>query len=686
MCPMYLLLIAGLTTFSEATALSRHSVLLEVEQRGLQGGPSFGALITALRNVGQSCEEEDEAAKKALNTKKSSCKTALAEKKSAINGAKRTMEQAKADLKELKADKEETEESIKGLKVDMGGCNGELDKLGKKLSDKRGQFADKRKKIEEELTALEKTITKQKAKSASLSQFLPTGNNLGVSFVQTAEEQGSAGPGNIKALKVDKEKVQRNLDAEREAFNTEESKLLGLIETERKKLRDLQQDLEAKQPALAEIEEKISETNRKITSAKRSLDRDQSLEKSIGVQCDRWVENSKSQTKIRRDALIQIKMAVKLLQTMDGASLFQKDLGNSTFQAAVNFLQTRSRVSFEGAADVFNDGNGDAGASELQEGMEADASLAGRFSDVAAADPFASVKKLIQGLIANLKAEDAKDGNQQKYCDEQYSKNRRDQQNRKNDLDLKLAEVRNHKHEIIKYKDNLAYFDAEISRLQQEIAASEAEMRQMKADVKSEIDDHNLAIRILEQSVHALKTLCGLSLVQTGAGSTHRQAQCGEVVEIIKDAKSKFKEQNRAAQAAVTEMETLSKNSIKDANDAKNAKSSEKATTVSTLASRKDAMLQAADEVKSITGDIASLKASKENLDQTCGPNIVDADDRIKRLQEEIEGLKNALQVLEGEAVPTLGSLVQEWPQKPLPAGMGPSALQRAAEAVGLDQ
>merc|ERR1719156_27761 len=141
------------------------------------------------------------------------------------------------------------------------------------------------------------------------------------------------------------------------------------------------------------------------------------------------------------------------------------------------------------------------------------------FNEATAADPFASVKKLIQGLIANLKAEDAKDGNQQKYCDEQYSKNRRDQQNRKNDLDLKMAEVRNHKHEIIKYKDNLAYFDAEISRLQQEIAASEAEMRQMKADVKSEIDDHNLAIRILEQSVHALKTLCGLSLVQTGAGS-----------------------------------------------------------------------------------------------------------------------------------------------------------------------
>merc|ERR1719321_1250580 len=108
---------------------SRHKVLVEAEQTGLQGGPSFGALITALRNVGQSCEEEDETAKKALNAKKDSCKTALAEKKSAINGAKRTMEQAKADIKELKADKAETEEAIKGLKVDMAGSNGELDKL-----------------------------------------------------------------------------------------------------------------------------------------------------------------------------------------------------------------------------------------------------------------------------------------------------------------------------------------------------------------------------------------------------------------------------------------------------------------------------------------------------------------------------------------------------------------------------
>jgi len=682
MFQMYLL-IAGLTNFSEAIAMSRHTALVEAEQSGLQGGPSFGALITALKNVGQSVEEEDVAAKKALNAKKSSCKTAIAEKKSAINAAKRTMEQAKADITELKADKADTEEAIKGLKVDMGGSNGELDKLGSKLSGIRGKFADKRAEIEKELTALEKTITKQQAKS--FSQFLPTSSSLGVSLVQTSEEQGavSAGPGNIKALKADKAKVQRNLNAERDAFSKEEDELSALIDTERKKLRDLTQDLEAKQPALAEIEEKISETNRKITSAERSLDRDKKLKTSIEAQCDRWQDNSKSQTKIRRDALIQIKMAVKLLQTMDKSLLFQTDLGNSTVQAALDFLQTRSRVSFEGSSDFFNDGSVDAasfqGTSELQEGMLADASGA------IAADPFASVKKLIQGLIANLKAEDAKDGNQQKYCDEQYGKNRRDVQNRKNDLDLKLAEVRNHKHEIIKYKDNLAYFDAEIGRLTQEIAASEAEMNQMKVDVKAEIEDHNLAIRILEQSVHALKTLCGLSLVQTSTGSTHRQAQCGEVVEILKDAKKKFVEQNNAASSAVQEMDTLTKQSVKDATDAKNAKSSEKATTVSTMATRKDAQLQAEDEVKSITGDIGALKAAKENLDQQCGPNIVSADDRIKALQEEIEALKNALEVLEGEAVPTLGSLVQEWPQKPVLAG-DVAPLQRAAEAVGLDQ
>jgi len=286
-------------------------------------------------------------------------------------------------------------------------------------------------------------------------------------------------------------------------------------------------------------------------------------------------------------------------------------------------------------------------------------------------------------MIMNLKAEDAKDGNQQKFCDEQYSKTRRLTQNKKNELDLKVAEVRNHKHEIIKYQDTLAYYDAEISRLQQEIAASKAELTQMKADVKAEIEDHNLALRILDQSIHALKTLCGLSLVQTSAGLSHRGAQCQEVVTILKDAKQKFKEQNRAATAAVQEMDTLTGKSVADATDAKNAKASEKSTTVSTMASRKDAMLQAEDDIKAIKADIASLKATKDNLDQACGPNIVSADDKIKRLQEEIAALKEALQVLEGEAIP---ALVQEWPQKPDGDVAAPSSLQKAAEAVGLDQ
>lgn len=660
-----------------------------MEQNGLQGGPSFSALITALRNVGQSVEEEDESAKAALNQKKSKCKSTLAEKKKQINAANRAKDQAKADLEEYKADSTETDEAIKNIKVEIGGSNGELDKLGKKLSTIRGQFQDKRKKIEEELTALEKTITKAQAKGASLSQFLP-GNNLGVSFVQTSEEQ--LGP-NIKALKADKNKVQRNLDKERDAFNDEESKLLGLIETERKKLRELQQDLEAKQPALAEIEEKISETHRKITSADRSIKRDEALRKAMGSQCDRFVENSKSQTKIRRDALTQIKMAVKLLRTMDGASLYQKDMGdiaNSTLQAAVSFLQTRSQTQFDIASlsdpgltvaqTLAEDAGSFQGPSALQEGVDAS------FQEANAADPFASVKKLIQGLIANLKAEDAKDGNQQKYCDEQYSKNRRDQQNRKNDLDIKLSEVRNHEHEIIKHKDSMAFFEEEISLAQKEIQESQAEIAKMKDQVKSEVEDHNLAIRILDQSVHALKVLCGLSLVQIGTGSTHRGAQCGEVVTILKDAKKKFKEQNAAAQSALQEMETLTQKSIDDATAAKTSKEQEKSTTLSTLGSRKDALMQAKDDVKSIKGDIGALVQTKDNLDQQCGPNVVSAEDRIKRLQEEIESLKNALQVLEGEAVPTLGGLVQEWPQKPVSDAAGPSALQRAADAVGLDQ
>merc|ERR1719161_1243567 len=111
------------------------------------------------------------------------------------------------------------------------------------------------------------------------------------------------------------------------------------------------------------------------------------------------------------------------------------------------------------------------------------------------------------------------------------------QQDKANDLDLKKAEVRNNKHAIQRFQDDVGFLGSEIARLEQETQKAKADLAKQQEQVKTETEDHNLAIRIVEQSVHVLKTLCGLSLVQTGSGSqvflqagvTHKTAQCGEV-------------------------------------------------------------------------------------------------------------------------------------------------------------
>merc|ERR550537_867738 len=89
--------------------------------------------------------------------------------------------------------------------------------------------------------------------------------------------------------------------------------------------------------------------------------------------------------------------------------------------------------------------------------------------DAVEGDPFASVKKMIKGLIENLQAANNKDQGQQKYCDEQMAKNRREQQTAKNDLDMKKAEARNHQHGITRFTDSVKFFADEIARMKIEL-------------------------------------------------------------------------------------------------------------------------------------------------------------------------------------------------------------------------
>lgn len=649
-----------------------------------QPSGSFSQLVTTLKNVLQSVQEEEKQNKALLTEKKSFCKSTLAEKKKSINDATRTIDQAKADLEEFKADAKDGKENIKSIKTDMAGSNDELDKLQSRLSRIRGKFEDKRKKMEEELDVLQKGI--DKGKRASLSQFshefdTPSFDS-DASFLQT--HAVSKGP-NVKALKADRDKLDRDLDGEREDFNKEEGDLLALIREERAKLKKLEDNLADAQPTLAETQEKISETTRKITSSKRSKKRDLALRKSIGNECDRYMSGGKMQTSLRNEQQQQLKMAIKLLQTM-GGSFLQADMDDVNGTQAVNFVQTRMRTRSNEFFDTF-----DSNTTDVQTvSQESTLGLLDEVtSQATSADPFEGVKKMIQMMIEQLKAANNKDGNQQKYCDEQMSKNRRERQVTKNDLDVKKAEVLNHKHAIERFEDSVTFFTEEMQRMQKEMAESKVELDKEKEKVKTETQDHLLAIKIIDQSIHVLKTICELSLAQTpssgarvfleAGAATNQRGQCGEVVSILGDAKAKFKEQNNAAKNALMELEELSDKAIGDAQEAIDSKKREKQTAQNTISERGDAMLQAQDDIKALELDLSQLGAFKGSLEKQCGPNIVDKQDKIDALNKEIEALKEALKVLEGDAIP---GLLQ---QKVLfGAPNAPASLQRAAEEIGV--
>merc|ERR1719387_764500 len=98
------------------------------------------------------------------------------------------------------------------------------------------------------------------------------------------------------------------------------------------------------------MEEKISETQRKITSSERSKERDAAVKKSVDAECERFVASAKTQTGLRQDQMTQLKMGIKLLETMS-AGFLQTDLDNVT-QAVVSFVQTGMKTQMKNGQEI----------------------------------------------------------------------------------------------------------------------------------------------------------------------------------------------------------------------------------------------------------------------------------------------------------------------------------------------
>jgi len=289
-------------------------------------------------------------------------------------------------------------------------------------------------------------------------------------------------------------------------------------------------------------------------------------------------------------------------------------------------------------------------------------------ASVAVADPFTKIRGLIQDMIAKLIKEGEEEATHEVFCNSEMKKSEEAKTEKTLKLEKHKARIDQAEAKIGELNDAIKALEKEIS----EIDAAQSEATKIRVTEKA---DNTAAMKDFKQSADAVSAAIavlrqyyeGGSLIQSHRRTIekHRRAAHkskqpsfggasseagGNIISILEMAESDFTElfaeteaEEKASQRAYDKLEQENKESrAAKESDAKGKASEVKSLAVG-LSNNKEDHAAVSEELNAVTSYIEKLKPE-------CTTKTMSYAERKAARQAEIDGLKEALNTLEGES------------------------------------
>jgi len=364
--------------------------------------------------------------------------------------------------------------------------------------------------------------------------------------------------------------------------------------------------------------------------------------------CMTKAQDFEAEMQSRGEELKAIAEAKKIITEMTGGAASQTY--SLTQENGVNFLQTNLKtrsdeINFEAVRriEALAHRLKSTVLAQLAQRMDAAAQLGGKSGD----DPFAKVKGLISDMIEHLLKEAEDDAAKKGYCDKEMGETKAKKTELTDEIEALTTKIDKMTADSAKLKEEVAILSkelAELATLQQEMDKIRKEendaYKTNKAEMEEGLEGVKLALKVLREYY-----------AQEGGGHEKATGAGGGIIGMLEVIESDFSkglaEMIATEEAAAAEYEKITKeNEIAKTTKeqdvkykTKEAKSLDKS--VAELTSDKD----------SLATELGSVEEYWVSLQEQCIEKVEPYEERKKRREAEIAGLKDALAILNGEAV-----------------------------------
>mmetsp|Transcript_81167 Transcript_81167/g.216902 ORF Transcript_81167/g.216902 Transcript_81167/m.216902 type:complete len:679 (-) Transcript_81167:60-2096(-) len=661
-------------------------VAIAVASRSETNGAALGKVIQLLNDMADNGKRElqDEQAKFARFSE--FCKNTRTSKETSIAKSKDSIEALQAEIQKLTADVEELGREVADLAAKEDQASKEIEAATAERKKEHAEYQKQLKEYVDSLDATERVIKVLQEQNhdraqASLLQlssekalpeaarrviaaFVDQDPSNAADLMQFGSPEANAyefqGGGIIAMMEKLKDKFREEKgQLEKEEMNAQQSYEMVKF--------DLENQIKGAQKVRADKEQRIAKKNRRSGAAQGELDdatsdfkEDTAYLNELNAECQQKHDDFASRSKLRQEEIAAIEKAVEILSSpemkMDGITARDQKYGLT--QKATSFAQLRSTVQ--------NPAQRKAISFLMSKGHKLKSQVLSELALRCEGDVFANVKKLIRDMIHKLLEEANEEAEHKGWCDTELGTNKQTRTQKSNTIDKLEGEIEQLESEISR-------LNSDIGDLNEAINGIDDAVKQATEDRKDEHEKNKTTIAEAKEAQHAVskamkvlkdfykKAGQATALVQeTAAGFsddapetfsepyTGMQGESGGVMGLLEAVLSDLEKQESETTVEERAAEAEHKRFVTESTRDRKVKARDVEHKERQVTKASSELNQRKKELSGTQEELEAAERYYEKLRPSCIDEGVSHEERMSKRQEEIDALKEALELLNG--------------------------------------